>query len=113
MIITSTINLSTGAGQTIANAYLQMVPHMDAVMATGVVPCDLFFYTSQAAQQAGASKIYPIDSKGNLITNITLTVSPSTLVKAGANCLMSDVFAWYNTAVAALLTTAYGWTITQ
>jgi hypothetical protein len=111
MTVTGTINLSNGA-PALSTAYLMITPHMDKAEVTGVVPVDLIFYVSTAAQAAGADRVYPKDTNGNKITNLTLQVHPTDVVKAGANCQMSDVFTYYEQLVATALSTAYGWTVT-
>lgn len=114
MIVTSTINLSSGTGKTATNAYLVMTPYVNTIKENGQVPCDLEFYFSEADADAGSAKIYPIStaSLSSIITNTTLTFAPGEVVKVGANCTMEDVFAYFETKLAAKLLADYGWTVT-
>lgn len=111
MTVTGTINLSSGSAS-LTTCYLQMIPHMDNAQVTGIVPVDLRFFVSQALQTSGADRIFPVDSKGNKINNLTLTVHTTDVVKAAANCIMSDVFTYYENLVCSALNTSYGWTVT-
>lgn len=112
MIITNAINLSAGAGKTATNAYLKMVPHVGTIQQDGKVPCDLFFYYSEADSDSGADKIYPLNGSGAKITAEVLQFTTNEVVKVGANCTMDDVFAYFKTKLKAVLESKYGWSVT-
>lgn len=114
MIVTNTINISSGAGKTVTNAYLVMTPYVDKIQVDGTVPCELEFYYAEADAAARSAKIYPIfgSDLSALITNSTLQFAPNEIVKAGVNCTMDDVFAYFKTKLAAKLLADYGWTVT-
>ena len=114
MIVTNTINLNSGTGNTVTNAYLKMTPFVHTIEVNGQVPCQLDFYYSEGDALVGASKIYPISGLNlqSLITTSTLQFADGEIVKAGTGCTMTNVFSYFKEKLAAKLLSDYGWTVT-
>jgi len=105
--ITSTVNTSTGTQVTGAIAY--MVAHTEQMPTTGVVNCDLQFYVSLTASNNNMDNFTPVVLSGNFIGSRVLSIAVTlTQQQVVAANLPLTIF----NAVAAALTSTYGWTVT-
>lgn len=108
MTITNTLNLADGS--TAANLFMTVNIHTGTIEVNGKAPVDLSYWRSEADKNAGKSNVIPVVD-GNKIGSCELTFTGAEIVKAGANCTVTDTFTYYKGQVAAKLLALYGWNV--
>lgn len=106
--ITSAITTSNGQSVTGVVGYLRA--HTDNLMTNGTVQCDIDFYISDAARTAKMDRIYPavLNTDNSLKARIASCIITLTSGQATGANLPLVIYQ----AVAAYLSTTYGWTCT-
>lgn len=101
-----TNQVSTSIGEDMTNLWASVVFHTQELLITGKVQCDIKFYKSEADADAGADPVYPVVN-GQKVTNCTITVALSDVIKVGAGAEMSDVVAYFYSKVEEYLEANY------
>src|SRR4030067_1542093 len=109
VLITNSVATSIGEDKT--NLWGTVVFNTQELLLTGKVQCELSFYKSEADYDAGLDKIYPVID-GNKITNCTIQILITDVIKASGESTMQDVVVFFYTKVITYLQSTYGWTVT-
>ena len=111
MGLVNSSNVNASIGQSFQNTFCNVVFNTSKMLVTGQVFCSLNWYKSQEDFNAGADKIYLLDSNGNKVEDAVIDIAINDVIKESGQSHMSDVVAFFFTKTAAKLTADYGWSL--
>lgn len=109
-IVTNSVELSVG-GEPRTNIWGAVKFHTDFLFSEKGMPCDIKFYNSEVAFDAGEDAIIPVVN-GVKVLNCTILFSPDDVIKQSGVCKFSNVVQFMYQKTKENLESTYGWTIT-
>ena len=109
MTITTSVTDITGTART--NVYFYLIYDTSTMLVDGQVKAEICAFVSEAVKDAGASRIY-LTYGTEQFNSTSFTLALSDVVKAGSNCLVSDVVSFFHTKAEAAIEATTGWSVT-
>lgn len=109
MIITSSVTDITDTSR--SNIYFYLKYDTSTMLVDGKVKAEICAYVNEAAKDVGSKRICLMNGSDQY-NILSFTLALSDVIKAGSNCLVSDVVTFFNTKAKAAIFADTGWNIT-
>ena len=108
--VNTTVKETTGG--TVANSYNIINYDVSTLRIDGIIKGNILTWRTEADSVANKSRLTLQDEENGIVIQLQFQVTPTTVVKEGADCTITDVVAFFEAQAKLSLEDKYGWDVT-